>query len=81
MTNEAWLTVEQVAAHLNIAPVTVYRWIEAEKIPCHRVGHQWRFSTTEIDQWVYSGKASDFERKRAKTKKRNKTSQNREVST
>lgn len=47
MTNEAWLTVEQVAAHLNIAPVTVYRWIEAEKIPCHKVGRQWRFKITE----------------------------------
>lgn len=59
MTHEAWLTVEQVAAHLNIASITVYRWIEAEKIPCHRVGRQWRFKVSEVDQWVIKGKAAD----------------------
>jgi len=59
MTNEAWLTVEQVAAHLNIAPVTVYRWIEAEKIPCHKVGRQWRFKISEVDEWIRTGGAAD----------------------
>lgn len=59
MTHEAWLTVEQVAAHLNIASITVYRWIEAEKIPCHKVGRQWRFKASEVDAWVVSGGASD----------------------
>lgn len=59
MTNEAWLTVEQVAAHLNIASITVYRWIEAEKIPCHKVGRQWRFKASEVDAWVIKGEAAD----------------------
>jgi excisionase family DNA binding protein len=56
---EAWLNVEQVAAHLNIASITVYRWIEAEKIPCHKVGRQWRFKASEIDEWVFNGEAAD----------------------
>lgn len=59
MTNEAWLTVEQVATHLNIASVTVYRWIDAEKIPCHKVGRQWRFKASEVDEWVLNGEAAD----------------------
>ncbi len=59
MTHEAWLTVEQVAAHLNIASITVYRWIEAEKIPCHKVGRQWRFKASEVDAWVIKGEAGD----------------------
>lgn len=59
MTNEGWLTVEQVAAHLNIASITVYRWIEAEKIPCHKVGRQWRFKASEVDEWILTGKAAD----------------------
>lgn len=80
MTNKAWLTVEEVATHLNIAPVTVYRWIEIGKIPCHRVGHQWRFSTSEIDQWVLSGRASDSKKKTSNTKKRNQKLQIKEVS-
>ncbi|MBK9041574.1 MAG: helix-turn-helix domain-containing protein [Bdellovibrionales bacterium] len=62
MMHKVWLTAEQVAAHLNIAPITIYRWIEGNKIPCQRVGHQWRFSTLEIDQWVFSSKASDLKK-------------------
>ncbi len=58
-TNEPWLTVEQVAAHLNIASITVYRWIEAERIPCHKVGRQWRFKASEVDNWILRGEASD----------------------
>jgi len=57
--NEPWLTVEQVAAHLNIASITVYRWIEAQKIPCHKVGRQWRFKASEVDNWILRGDASD----------------------
>ncbi len=59
MTNEAWLNVEQVAAHLNISSITIYRWIDAEKIPCHKVGRQWRFKLSEVDDWVREGKAAD----------------------
>ncbi len=80
MTNKAWLTVEQVAAHLNIAPITVYRWIEGRKIPCHRVGHQLRFSVSEIDQWVLSGGASDLKKKISNTEGKNKKLQIKEVS-
>ena len=56
---EAWLNVEQVAAHLNIASITIYRWIEADKIPCHKVGRQWRFKASEVDEWVLNGEAAD----------------------
>lgn len=73
-----WLSVRQIAEYLGISMITVYRWIEAGKIPCHRVGHQWRFSTTEIDQWVLSGNASDLEKKMSKTNKRNKISEIKE---
>lgn len=61
MAIEAWLNVEQVAAHLNIASITVYRWIEAQKIPCHKVGRQWRFKASEVDDWVIKGRARDIE--------------------
>ena len=58
---EAWLTVDQVAAHLSIASITVYRWIEADKIPCHKLGRQWRFKASEIDEWIIQGRAGDIE--------------------
>ncbi len=75
-----WLSVKQIAEYLGVAMITVYRWIEVGKIPCHRVGHQWRFRAAEIDQWVLSGNASDLEKKSAKAKKRNRISQVKEAS-
>ena len=45
--------------YLDVASVTIYRWLEKGRIPAHRVGKQWRFKPSEIDEWVRSGKASD----------------------
>ena len=52
------LSVTEVALHLNVASITIYRWIVQKKIPCHRVGKQWRFIQSEIDVWVQSGKSA-----------------------
>ena len=37
----------------------VLRWLEKGKIPAHRVGKQWRFKPSEVDEWVKSGNASE----------------------
>ncbi|MEK6705028.1 MAG: helix-turn-helix domain-containing protein [Bdellovibrionota bacterium] len=54
---ESWLSVEEIAKHLGISKETIYRWLEKEKIPAHRVGKQWRFKPTEVDDWVREGGA------------------------
>ncbi|OGT38288.1 MAG: excisionase [Gammaproteobacteria bacterium RIFCSPHIGHO2_12_FULL_38_14] len=56
---EPWLSVEEIADHLKISKETVYRWLEKGKIPAHRVGKQWRFKPSEVDEWVRSGSASE----------------------
>ncbi len=56
---ERWLSVEEIAKHLSISKETVYRWLERDRIPAHKVGKQWRFQTSEVDEWVRSGGASD----------------------
>lgn len=55
--SEQWVSVEQVAQHLNVKPDTVYKWLERRNIPAHKVGRLWRFKISEIDDWVRSGKA------------------------
>lgn len=55
---EPWFLVEEVATHLRVSKETVYRWLEKGKIPAHRVGKQWRFKVSEVDEWVRSGNAS-----------------------
>jgi len=46
------LTILEVAKYLKIAERTVYRLAAAKKIPAFKVGGAWRFSRTEIDQWI-----------------------------
>lgn len=57
--HDKWLSVEEIAAYLGISKETVYRWLEREKIPAHRVGKQWRFKVAEVDQWVKEGGAAE----------------------
>ena len=58
MTEDRWLSLEEIALHLGVKKDTVYKWLAAKKIPAHKVGRLWKFSKPEIDTWVKSGKAS-----------------------
>ena len=55
---EQWVSVEQIAQHLNVKAFTIYKGLERKEMPAHKVGRLWRFKITEIDQWVRSGNAS-----------------------
>jgi two-component system, chemotaxis family, chemotaxis protein CheY len=49
---EAFLTTEEVLAYLQVNLRTVYRLIDAGKLPAVRVGRQWRFRRRDIDAWL-----------------------------
>ena len=49
---ERWLSVEEIATHLGISRDTVYKWIVRKRLPAHKVGKLWKFSTKEVDEWV-----------------------------
>ena len=57
---EPWFSVEKIAQYLCVSKESIYRWLEKEKIPAHRVGKQWRFKPSEVDSWVKSGGASEI---------------------
>lgn len=61
--SERWLGVEEIAHHLGISKETIYKWLEKQKIPAHRVGKLWKFKASEVDEWVKSGCAKDSEQK------------------
>jgi excisionase family DNA binding protein len=56
---EHWLSVDEIASHLGVAAITVYRWLEKGKIPAHRVGKLWKFKVSEVDAWVMCGGAAE----------------------
>ena len=54
MSEETFLTTEQVLEYLQVNLRTVYRLIKAGRIPAVRVGRQWRFRRRDIDAWLDS---------------------------
>ncbi|MDZ7315439.1 MAG: PTS sugar transporter subunit IIA [candidate division KSB1 bacterium] len=50
------LKIKDIVKLLNVSEKTVYRWIQEKKIPCYRINHQYRFSRSEINEWILSKK-------------------------
>jgi len=48
------MTIEEVAKYLKIPKSTVYILAQEGKIPCQKVGRQWRFRKNTIDNWLDS---------------------------
>ncbi len=51
---ERWRSVDEVAACLGASRETVYRWIDSNRMPAHRIGKFWKFKTSELDAWARS---------------------------
>ena len=64
--NERWVGVNDVAVHLKVAKDSVYRWVETNGFPAHRVGRLFRFKLSEVDEWVKQG--GGWENKKSGTK-------------
>ena len=46
------LTIGQVAAYLQVTERTIYRLSQSKKIPAFKVGGMWRYSQTDINNWI-----------------------------
>ena len=46
------MTVKEVARYLRVTERTIYRLLKRGDIPATRVGRQWRFERTFIDEWL-----------------------------
>jgi excisionase family DNA binding protein len=67
-TVEQWVSVGQIAQHLNVKTFTIYKWLERKHMPAHKVGRLWRFKITEIDEWVRNGGAAEDAENKVKEK-------------
>ncbi|MDD2493933.1 MAG: helix-turn-helix domain-containing protein [Anaerovoracaceae bacterium] len=57
--NDSWISIDEAAEYLGIKPVTLRTWIKKKKsIPAHKIGKQWKFKCSELDEWVKSGKSA-----------------------
>jgi len=58
--NENWVSLEEIAKYLDVNKDTIRNWIKKKAIPAHRIGRQWKFKKSEVDEWVASGKSANI---------------------
>lgn len=46
------MTIDEVAAYMQVSRFTVYRLAKDQAIPATKIGRQWRFHKEEIDRWM-----------------------------
>ncbi len=52
MADDTVFNVQELAAYLRMKPVTIYKHAKAGKLPCFKVGANWRFKKSTIDRWI-----------------------------
>ncbi len=56
------MTLEEVAAYLKLKPQTIYTWAQEKKIPAAKLGKEWRFKKSIIDEWIIQHMDEKFEK-------------------
>ena len=49
---DKWLTIEQIADHLQVSREKLYKMCQQGKMPASKFGGQCRFSKDVVDQWM-----------------------------
>src|ERR1700680_4686080 len=53
------LTVSELAEHLNVHRITIYRLLKSGSLPGFKIGRVWRFDLDEIGSWMANGKSTE----------------------
>ena len=52
MDDKLYLTVNEVARRFGVNTTTVYRLVKRGILPAFKLGNQWRFRRSRLDEWV-----------------------------
>ena len=56
---DKWISIEEAADYLGVNKDTIRNWIKKDcDIPANKIGKQWKFKRSELDEWVKSGKSA-----------------------
>jgi len=53
------MTIDELAAYLQVAKSTLYKLAQEGKVPGQKVGKHWRFSKDAIDRWLQQEERAD----------------------
>ena len=56
--NDNWISLEETAIYLGVSKDTIRNWIKKSGIPAHKIGREWKFKKSELDDWVKSGRSA-----------------------
>lgn len=56
MAEEKYYTIDEVAKIIKVAYLTVYRWIQANKLTAYKAGKQYRIKKADLNSFVKSYK-------------------------
>ena len=54
MVSSDLMTTKELSQYLQLDRMTIYKLLKSGDIPANRVGHQWRFFRSDIDDWIRS---------------------------
>ena len=46
------MTIDELAAYLKLSKSSLYQFARAGKVPGVKIGEQWRFQKSAIDEWM-----------------------------
>jgi excisionase family DNA binding protein len=46
------MTVEETCRYLKITSRTLYRYLRSRQIPAFKLGKEWRFVRSDLEQWI-----------------------------
>ena len=61
VSEEGWVGIADVAAHLSVGKDSIYRWVDSKDFPARKVGRLLRFRLSEVDEWVKAGGGNQAE--------------------
>ena len=53
------LTAAETCRYLKVTPRTLYRYIQDRHMPAFKLGKEWRFVRSDLDQWLRRRSATD----------------------
>ena len=58
--NDNYISIEEASEYLGIKLVTLRTWIKTKpELPAHKIGKQWKFKKSDLDEWVKSGESAN----------------------
>lgn len=56
---DRYYSMPEICKYLGISRDTALRWISIKNMPTYKVGKNWRFKASEMDEWINNGQAED----------------------